>query len=540
VGHDAGLDLSAGVDPALIEQTLPVLLDAAARRWPNEPVLNFFQTPGSRITFAELRSRTDRLARALIGFGVGPGTPVAVVLPNVMAFPVSWLAIARLGAVMVPINPSYTPDEIRFALEDVSVKHVIADESFSSTLSEAGLRPEEHLFCCDPEAQTFGPFGPPAAVVASVPSWPDVSPDDPVGIHYTSGTTGLPKGCVLTHRSWVVTAVVLAHVLPRAPRRLLSDAPYFYLDAPMELAFALLIGAEQYVAQKVSLSRFASWLVEYDIDYCEVWEALGDRMPDPQSEARLRQRTTPIMMSSFALPGDHHRGLEERLNAVIREMFGMTEVGLATLVSYDDDSLVGSGSCGRAAPFREVRVFDPESLAEVADDEVGELWVRGPGLLLEYYRRPEVNAECFQPGGWFRTGDLARRDCDGNFFIVGRLKDMIRRSHENIAATEVEAALAKHPAVSSVGVIGVPDELRGEEVKAFVALHEGTPASDETAQAILEFAGQHLAPFKVPRYLEVLEELPLTPSGKIAKRALRDHDTASNGSRVFDRRAGMS
>lgn len=535
----AGAEIGQGIDSAQIDLTLPDLLDHAVRRWPDEPVLNFFQTPGSRVTFAELKQRCDALAAALVGFGVGHGTPVAVVLPNVMAFPVSWLAIARLGAVMVPINPSFTPDEIRFVIDDVSVKHVIADESFAPTLAAAGLSPDEHLFACDSEALSFGPNGRDIVDDGSPILWPDVKPDDVVGIHYTSGTTGFPKGCVLTHRSWVIAAVVLAHVLPRTPRRMLSDAPYFYLDAPMELAFALLVGAEQYASRKVSLSKFVQWIIEYEIDYCEVWEALGDRIPDPDGEARLRERETPVMMSSFGLPGDQQAALEQRLNAVIREMFGMTEVGLATLVPYNENSLVGSGSCGKAAPFRETRVVDAETLTDVGDDEVGELWVRGPGLMVEYFRRPEVNAECFQPGGWFRSGDLARRDADGNLYIVGRLKDMIRRSHENIAASEVEAAVAKHPAVSSVGVIGVPDHLRGEEVKAFVVLNDGQTASDALATDILNAAGEHLAPFKVPRYVEFIDELPLTPSGKTAKRMLHDREKSSAGHSVFDR-AGVS
>ncbi|MBI2245742.1 MAG: acyl--CoA ligase, partial [Nocardioides sp.] len=440
------------------------MLDAAADQWPDAPAVNFFEMPDARLTFADLRARSINLAVALQAFGIGQGTPVAVVLPNVPAFPVAWLAIARLGAVMVPINPSYTLDELRFVIDDVDVAHVVAEASFAPTLTAAGLDAARHLFAIDALALLPGAAGDRADAEEIV--WPDVHPDDVVGIHYTSGTTGFPKGCALTQRSWAVSATVLANALPRTPRRVLSDAPWFYLDAPMELALALIVGAEQYVARKVSLSRFTRWLVDLEIDYCEVWEALGERAHDPEAEELLRQRDLPLMASTFGLPGAQQADLQNRLNAVVREMFGMTEVGLATLVPFEDDSLVGTGSCGSAAPYRETRIVDPETGSDTPPDVVGELWVRGPGLMVEYVNRPEVNAECFQPGGWFRTGDLARRDVAGNHFIAGRLKDMIRRSHENIAANEVEAALASHQAVAEAGVVGVPDHLRGEEVKA--------------------------------------------------------------------------
>lgn len=523
---DRGLSWPPG--DAAINRTVPELLDTAAQRWPDAQAINFFQMPGARLTFAELKARSDRLAAALLGIGIGPGTPVAVVLPNVPAFPIAWLAIARIGAVMVPVNPSYTVDELRFVFEDVSAKHVIAEESFADMLTAAGLPAEHHLFPIDPLAEVCGPHRPLDTDEDDAVAWPDIHPDDVVGIHYTSGTTGFPKGCMLTQRSWVVSATVLADALPRTPRRVLSDAPWFYLDAPMELALALLVGAEQYVAGKVSLSRFTAWVADLEIDYCEVWEALGERAYDPESEGRLRERDLPLMASTFGLPGEQQAGLEKRLNAVVREMFGMTEIGLATLVPYDDDSLVGTGSCGRAAPYRETRIVDPESGLDTLPDVVGELWVRGPGLMVEYFNRPEVNAECFQPGGWFRTGDLARRNSAGDHFIAGRLKDMIRRSHENIAANEVEAALVSHAAVVEAGVVGVPDDLRGEEVKAFVVLAEGATANDDTAADVLDHAARHLAPFKVPRYLEFLDVLPLTPSGKVAKRLLRDRDHSSS------------
>jgi crotonobetaine/carnitine-CoA ligase len=351
-----------------------------------------------------------------------------------------------------------------------------------------------------------------------------VLPDDPAGIHYTSGTTGFPKGCVLTHRTWLIGASSKDSFIPVQPKRILTDTPFFYIDAPSELILALRTGAEQYVANRPSLSRFVAWLVEHDIDYAEVWEALCEKPVDPASEALLRGRNRLLYATTFGMRAGFQSDLERRLNAKIRECFGMTEVGLAMAQSFGDDWEVDSGSCGVATMSRQTRVVDPQTEQDVPPNEVGELWVRGPGLMLRYHNRPDANRESFRPGGWFRTGDLVRRDERGSHFIVGRVKDMIRRSHENIAANEVEAVIGRIDGVEEVAAIGVPDSFRGEEVKAFVVIADGADPHKLTASSLREQAAKSLAPFKVPRYWEFVEELPLTPSGKIKKVTLKEMD----------------
>lgn len=509
--------------------TLNQLVDAAADAWPSEPAINFFQQEAARYTFKQIRHYSCALAIALREQGVRQGSPVAVVLPNVPLFPFAWLALARLGAVMIPVNPKFTPDEMRFILTDTRATHVIAHHSVLPVVREA-LIGTNHVICLTRttpgEVLGFSIDSNPTVLTDEPlddPAWPEVSAQDAVGIHYTSGTTGFPKGCVLTHESWAISASVAMALLPERPRRILSDAPYFYLDAPLETICALVTGAEQYVADHVSLSRFTAWLADFDIDYVEMWDALAEAAGDPDAEARLRARSRRLYCSSFGMTEPHRQTLEDRLGAVIREMFGMSEIGLGTAMPYSS-AAAPAGSCGLAAPFRETRIVNPDDGTDVEPGAVGELWIRGRGVMLGYHDRPEANAATRAEGGWFRTGDLMRRDANGYHFVVGRLKDMIRRSDENIAAAEVEAALHAVMGIAEAAVVGVPDPMRGEEVKAFVVLKPDLTAVDVPPAEIIGELAQHLAPFKVPRFIEYIDSLPLTPSGKVAKAELRSRD----------------
>jgi acyl-CoA synthetase (AMP-forming)/AMP-acid ligase II len=504
------------------------LLDSAAARFAERPVLNFFEE-GEALTFGELRSLSLRMAFELRSRGVGVGTAVAVVSPNVPLFPVTWLALLRLGAVLVPINPRYTADEMGFVLDDSGAQFVVAHETSEHIVQEASYDIIDQSRVMIGQGITLDSFtveGDRCQLTSSVDGmdWPAIGAHDIAGYHYTSGTTGFPKGCVLSHESWLVAAAVLAGVLPRPPRRILSDTPFFYMDAPMELMLALACGAEQYVARRPSLSKAIRWIAEHDIDYSELWEALSERVPDPESEAKLRQRRATLMASTYGLKAGSRAQLERRLNANVREFFGMTEIGIGMIEPFTDD--VDDGSCGVAAPFRQTRVVNPATGCDVDGDAVGELWVRGPGILKRYHNRPDTNREVFVDG-WFRTGDLVTVSATGRHHLVGRIKDMIRRSHENIAATEVEEALKQMPGIASAAVVGVADPLRGEEVKAFIVLDDGLGCDTLTPEAILTHAAKVLASFKVPRYVEYMDELPMTPSGKVSKAKLKALDPNS-------------
>lgn len=503
---------------AQIEQTplpanLCAALDTAAELYGERPLCTFFDI-GEVLTYGDLRRRSVALATNLRRLGAKRCDRIAVILPNVPEFPIAWFAIARLGAVMVPVNTRLTRGEVAYVLDDVGVAFVLVDADLQDVVSRDGDEPANRQVLALRGGRPDRDLSTDEAQTTGAGEWPAVDLDDLLSIQYTSGTTGFPKGAMQTHRFWLMAGLVARSVLPEAPRRILIDAPFFYMDPQFELLIALASGGQTFVAGRASLSRFVDRMRSYEIDYASFWEAamsLPER--DDDADTSLRWTTTT------GLAADQHEALERRFGVVAREWYGMTEIGLGLYAPFDATEMVGSGSCGIVAPFREARIVDTYGV-EVDVGKTGELTVRGPGIFLGYHDRPEVNRELISEEGWFRTGDVMRRDHDGLHYFVGRVKDMIRRSHENIAAREVEAVLERLPQVREAAVIGVPDPMRGEEVKAYLLLNGEDPAG-LSPEAVIAHCRPHLAPFKVPRYIEFRHSLPRTGSEKIAKGELR-------------------
>jgi long-chain acyl-CoA synthetase len=492
------------------------LLEDAAREVPEQLLWDFFQGE-SRATYSEVRDTATALARGLSRQGVRRGTVVAIMLPNVPEYPLSWLAAARLGAVVVPLNPQYTVHEVRYVLEDAEATFAIVHHTCAAVL-ESALDPHGQL---DPEnvvvvgAASGGrtPFS--ALVERGRDDLPkDVGPglDDLLNIQYTSGTTGLPKGCLLTHRHWLTCGKVNARRDGRVYRRILASTPFFYMDPHWLLLMTLFQRATLFVAERQSASHFMEWVRQHRIEFCLFPELVLKQPPSAEDG-----NNALIRMNIYGVKPDRHAEIEQRFNVIAREAYGMTEMGSVMFMPMEAIELVGSGSCGIPSPFRECRIVD--SHGTVLDTgEVGELQVRGHGRMLGYHRKPEANTAAFD-GEWFRTGDLFRQDERGYYYLVGRLKDMIRRSGENVSAQEVERVLRGLPEVLEAAVIGVPDETRGEELLAIVVPAEGTAVEPDH---LFSYCAQSLARFKIPRFLRVETMLPKTPSGKIAKGQLRD------------------
>jgi len=298
-------------------------------------------------------------------------------------------------------------------------------------------------------------------------------------------------------------------------KRILAELPFHYMSPYYRFSTASFRGAAICVPPGPSLRKFFERIKQYDLELVWANDPVAMLPWSPFEEGhKLRQ------VSIYGLKKALHRPLEERLGVPVREDFGMTEAGSVLYMPLDDARMSGSGSCGIPAPFRECMIADAEG-NPVAPGETGELLVSGPGLFLGYHKNPDATAKAFF-GKWFRTGDLARRDANGYFYIVGRIKEVIRRSAENIAAQEVEEALYTLPQVLEAAVIGVPDEKRGEEVKACILLHDGLTSADLPPETIIEKCRERLAAFKVPRYIQFYKALPKTASEKIAKKVLSD------------------
>lgn len=478
----------------------------------------FFEEEGGTATYDEAEAQITATAAALYAGGVRKGSHVAVMLPNIPQFPATWLAIARLGAVMVPVNINYTGRELDYVLTDSDAGFLVihADCLPAYRALETESVPPQNVFVAGRAPKDTRSL---AEMIATAPELPADLPepgiDDLVNIQYTSGTTGFPKGCMLTHRYWLVISLVAEMRGGESERatNILAAQPFFYMDPQWLTLMTMRAGGQIFVARRASSTRFLDWVRKYDIHYC-----LFPEIIDQHPETPLDGQHNLKRVSIFGFAKARHAAFEKRFNTVARESFGMTEVGPALFTPREAYHMVGSGTCGMQAPFREAKIVDPDG-NEVPVGEIGELCIRGPGIMLGYYKKPEANASAFF-GDWFRTGDLFRRDEEGFHYIVGRLKDMIRRSGENIAAREVEAVLREMPQVLEAAAVGVKDTARGEEVKAYLVLQPGQTQADLRPEAVFEHCRQRLAAFKVPRFLEYRDELPKTPSEKIAKQKL--------------------
>lgn len=491
------------------------LVDQAAADSPDQVAWNFFES-GETATYSQVQARVNALANGMARAGIRKGSHVAVMLPNVAAFPTTWLALARLGAVMIPMNIAYTAREMEYVAENGEAQWLVIHDECLPTL--AGLTGKsfggENVFVVGSRRRGFRAWEELAAGQRSdfTPPAP-VAHDDLMNIQYTSGTTGFPKGCMLSQLYWLTISKVSAWRDGRVYKRILAATPFFYMDPQWLLLMAFHQRGTLFAARRQSASRFMSWLREHRIQFTLFPELVFKQPPSPSD-----RDNEIIRVNVYGLHKEVHAALEERFDFIAREAFGMTEIGNGLFMPIEATDMVGSGSCGKPSPFREARIVD-DTGKPVAVGEVGELQVRGPGILQGYYNNPEATAAAFQDG-WFRTGDLFRQDERGYFYIVGRIKDMIRRAGENIAAREVEAVLRGLPEIVEAAAVPVPDPTRGEEVKAYIVLDPSLKPQDLPPERIIAHCEANLARFKVPRFIAYSKDLPKTPSGKIAKKVL--------------------
>lgn len=502
-------------------ETLAHLTRGAAERWGERTAWTFdpptADAPMVERTFVEVEAQTNQVAHGLARLGVRPGDGVAVLLPNVVGWPLAWLGAAKAGAYTVPVN-------VRYRSADAG--HVLAHSGAVAIVTD--LSDPELAALVDEIAPTLAAL----RAVVSVDELIDGSPADPpavrvtgdtlANVQYTSGTTGLPKGCMLSHGWFCLLGLLASEWVTRLDERdvLLTAQPFSYVDPPWNVVAGLHSGGRLVVLDGFHPSTFWAKCAEHGATffYClgampTLLLAMPPAPPDRAHSVRF--------VSCSAIPAHRHAELEERFGAPWHELYGSTECGFDIIVTAaEHDDLVGSGLLGRPGPHREVQVVGDDG-RPLPHGETGELCMRGSGLFDGYFRDPDATALALADG-WYHTGDLAMVDTQGRVRFAGRTKDMIRRGGENIAAAEVEAVLTDHPAVGLAACVGVPDDLRQEEVKAFVVPVDGVAPPDLDLEDLAEFAAARLAPFKVPRYWEARSELPMTPSQRVAKHELAE------------------
>ncbi|MFD2371530.1 long-chain-fatty-acid--CoA ligase [Brevibacillus sp. GCM10020057] len=490
-------------------------LKRSAQRFPDRAAYVF---QGESVTYAELDQQVEYLAAALAKRGIGKGDAVALLLDNRPEFVSAYYAILRVGAAVVPMNPIYTPREIGYILSNSKAKAVIALSALEKTLS--ALRPElaELQFVVYTEP-TGSELTIPQLIAERETEFarPERHEDDLAVILYTSGTTGQPKGAMLSHRNMDSNAEAMGVLFELEPDdRVVAVLPMFHvfcmtvcLNGPIRAGATVLIAQRFHPAEVIALIR------EQKASCFAGVPTMYNYMLQTPDAARRDFATIRVCCSGGAsMPVELLHKFEDKFGVKIMEGYGLSEAAPATLFN----PIRGTrkpGSVGIDLPGVSNKVVDPEG-NEVPRGEVGELIVKGPNVMLGYLGLPEETKATLKDG-WLYTGDLARMDEDGYVYIVDRKKDMILVDGYNVYPREVEEVLYQHPAIIEAAVIGVPDEVHGEAVKAFVALKEVAVSQEE----IVAFCSDKLAKYKIPRQVEFVKELPKNSTGKILRRSLR-------------------
>ncbi|KLO25613.1 AMP-binding protein [Mycolicibacter heraklionensis] len=519
-----------GSHPALLETTIGANLAATADAFPDRDALVDVPS-GRRWTYAELSADVRRLATGLLEADISTGDRVGIWAPNCAEWVLTQYATAEIGAILVNINPAYRTHELAYALKQSGVAMVISASRFK-TSDYVGMLREVAPECPDlREAVFIGSArwqqlaGTPIDATALTQVAATLQAHDPINIQYTSGTTGYPKGATLSHRNILNNGYLVGELLGY------TEADRICLPVPLYHCFGLVMGSLAATSHGAAIV-----LPGPGFDPTATLRAVQDEactslygvptmfiaelgQPD-FGQYDLTSLRTGIMAGSPCPAQVMRRVIDDMHMAGVAICYGMTETSPVSTQTRADDSLAQRvETVGQVGPHLEIKLTDPDTGATVPRGRVGELCTRGYSVMTGYWNDPDKTAAAIDAGGWMHTGDLAVMDGDGYLRITGRIKDMVIRGGENIYPREIEEFLHTHPDIRDAQVIGVPDDAYGEELMAVVMMREGAPPL--TAERLREFCTGRLAHFKVPRYVRVVTEFPMTVTGKVRKDEMR-------------------
>ncbi len=499
------------------------LVALAAQRTPDKPAIIFRD---QAMTYGQLDQRVNQVANGLLALGVKKGDRVGLYVHNLPLFIEAFYGVQRIGGTVVPMNPLYQPAEIAFILNDAGAKAAVTIGAFYPKLAAAKqeIRSLQHAVAASAPSSNGAMSWEQAfnAAPATPPPPVQVQPDDVAVICYTSGTTGRPKGAMLTHRNFISNC----QQMNAASRLGLNGDDVVWLGLPLFHIYAMNVAMNLAVmnnATMVLMERFEPAAAMEMIAKNKVtivpgappmfiaWANLPDTNQYDLSSLRY------CGSGAAALPVQVLENFKRKYGVEIAEGYGLTEA--APVVTTNVAGPVNKpGSIGPAIAGVEVRLVDPATGEQVGVGQVGELICRGANVMAGYYHRPDATAEALQDG-WLHTGDLATVDEDGYYYIVDRLKDMINVSGYNVYPREVEETLFRHSAVADAAVVQAPDPYQGESVFAFVVLKPGATA---TEAELIDYCRANLAVFKAPKRIVFRDELPKNNTGKVLRRELRD------------------
>ncbi|HLJ03170.1 MAG TPA: long-chain fatty acid--CoA ligase [Solirubrobacteraceae bacterium] len=467
----------------------------------------------SAITYAELDSLTARLAGKLTDRGLRPGDRVGLMLPNVPEFAVAYYGVLRAGGAVVPMNVLLKEREATFYLGDSGARLIIGWASYSRAALIAADEVGAECLVLSPGSlrEVLEEVEPLGSVVARDRS-------DTAVILYTSGTTGKPKGAELTHSNLAINADVAKQLFSASPDDVILGAlPLFHsFGQTCGLNVAVSSGASLALIERFDAGRVLSLIEEHGVTVFEGVPTMYAALLNHPEREQFDVRSLRVCVSGgAALAVELLRGFEEAFGCMILEGYGLSETSPVACFNHPN-RIRKPGSIGTPVEGVEMRLVGDDR-REVAPGEVGEIAIRGHNVMKGYWRRPEATAEAIDEAGWFYSGDLARVDSDGCFYIVDRKKELIIRGGYNVYPREIEEVLYEHPSVREAAVIGIADQDLGEEVGACVALK---PGAELTESELREFVKANVAAYKYPRVVWFVDELPKGPTGKILKRAI--------------------
>ncbi|MEZ5374958.1 MAG: AMP-binding protein [Acidimicrobiales bacterium] len=474
---------------------------------------------GTSYTYAELQDHIARLAGGLSARGFGKGSTLGLMAPNMPQYAIVFHAVALLGGIVTTINPVYGAEEVRFQLNDAGATLIITVPDFAATAVAAmeGSPATEVAVIGGSDVEGTLDF---ASLYGEPVGQTPVDPmNDIVVLPYSSGTTGLPKGVMLTHHNLVSNLVQIDAMMPYEDGEVaLAVLPFFHIYGMQVLMNGLLAeGLTTITMPRFDMQRALELIQERKVtQFFAVPPIVLGLAKHPMVDDYDLSSIRKIFSGAAPLGGDVAEEAAKRIGTEIIQGYGMTELSPVSHATVTGEYRVGS--CGFTAPNTECRVVDEDGNDQGVDGE-GELWVRGPQVMKGYLNNPDATRATIDEDGWLHTGDVARFDADGHMFIVDRVKELIKFKGFQVPPAELEALIIKHPAVADVAVIGVADDEAGEIPKAYVVLKPGAEATAEDLQA---FVAEHVASYKQVRLVEFTEEIPKSASGKILRRFLRD------------------